>query len=321
MKTLALLTLCATLLGLVPPAAAQGYPNKSIRVVVGYSPGGAADVIARILVNDLQRQLGQTILVDNRPGAGATLAAEIVARAPADGYTLLLGTAALFGLDQHLYKVKYTAADFTPINLTARSPLILAVYKNLGPRTVAELMAYAKANPGKLNYAHSGFGAAPHLAGVDFEKAIGVPLTHVPYKGGAPALQAVAAGDVQLSFGTAASVLPLGPQGLVRMLGVTSLRRSSVAPDLLPLAEQGLPGFEHDFWFGLFGPARLPPEVREKLFAASTKAVNDPAVKAGLLIGGNEAQGSRTPAEFTEFARASGRTALERAVQAGVKLE
>lgn len=321
MKTLALLTLCASLLCGVAPAAAQGYPNKSIRLVVGYSPGGAADIIARILAESLQRQLGQSVVVDNKPGAGSTLASDFVARAPADGYTLLLGTAALYGLDQHLFKVKYTHTDFTPITLASQSPLILAVNKDLGPRTVAELMVYAKANPGKLNYAHSGVGQTPHLAGIGFEKAVGVPITHIPYKGGAPALQAVAAGDVQLSFGTAASVLPLGRQGLVRMLGVSSLQRSSVAPDLLTLAEQGLPGFEYDFWFGLFGPAKLPPNVMERLFAAATKAINDPELKAKLLLGGNEAQASRTPADFGEFARASGRTALERSIQAGVKVD
>ena len=321
MKTFALLTLCATLLGWDAPAAAQGYPNKPIRLVVGYSPGGAADVIARILAENLQRQFGKNVVVDNKPGAGSTLASDFVARAPADGYTLLLGTAALFGLDQQLYKVKYASADFTPITLVSQSPLILAVNKDLGPRTVAELITYAKANPGKLNYAHSGLGATPHLAGIGFEKAVGVPMTHIPYKGGAPALQAVAAGDVQLSFGTAASVLPLGRQGLVRMLGVSSLQRSTVAPELLPLAEQGLPGFEYDLWFGLFGPSKLPPEALDRLFAAATKAINDPDVKAKLLLGGNEAQSSRTPADFGEFARASGRTALERSIQAGVKFD
>jgi tripartite-type tricarboxylate transporter receptor subunit TctC len=180
--------------------------------------------------------------------------------------------------------------------------LILAVNKDLGPRTVAELMAYAKANPGKLNYSHSGVGQTPHLAGIGFEKAVGVPITHIPYKGGAPALQAVAAGDVQLSFGTAASVLPLGRQGLVRMLGMSSLQRSSVAPDLLTLAEQGLPGFEYDFWFGLFGPAKLPPDVMDRLFAATTKAINDPEFKAKLLLG-------RTGAGDT--GRRQGRIALD----------
>ena len=151
MKTLSLLTLCASLLLGVAPAAAQGYPNKPIRLVLGYSPGGAADIIARILAESLQRQLGQSVVVDNKPGAGSTLASDFVARAPADGYTLLLGTAALYGLDQHLFKVKYTPADFTPITLASQAHLILAVNKDLGPRTVAELMAYAKANPGKLN--------------------------------------------------------------------------------------------------------------------------------------------------------------------------
>jgi tripartite-type tricarboxylate transporter receptor subunit TctC len=320
-KQFAFLTFFAALLSLDAPAAAQGFPNKPIRLVVGYSPGGAADVIARILAEGMQRQLGQNVVVENKPGAGSTLASDFVARAPADGYTLLLGTATLFGRDQQLYKAKYASADFTPITQASQSPLILAVNKDLGPRTVAEWIAFAKANSSKLNCANSGLGATPHLACIGFEKAIGVPITHVPFKGGAPALQSVAAGDVQLSFGTAASVLPLGRQGLVRMLGVTSLQRSSVAPELLPLGEQGLPGFEYAFWFGLFGPSNLPPEVVDRLFAATTKAINDPEVKAKLLRSGNEAQASHTPAAFGEFARASGRTLLEQSIQAGVKLD
>ena len=303
------------------PVLAQGYPNKPIRLVVGYTPGGAADVIARILGEAMGRHLGQTVQVDNKPGAGSTLGSDIVARAPADGYTLLLATATLYGIDQQLYKVKYGPADFTPITLGATSPLILAVNKNLGPRNVAELIAYAKANPGKLNYAHSGIGGTPQLAGIGFEKAVGVPMVHVPYKGGAPALQAVVAGDVQLSFGTAASVLPVGTQGQVRMLGVSSLQRSRIAPDLPTLVEQGLPSFDYGFWFGLFGPAKLPPEVLDKVFAAATKALNEPDVRARLLTGGNEAQPSASPAEFGEWAKASGKQSLERVVQAGVKVE
>ena len=303
------------------PVLAQGYPNKPIRLVVGYTPGGAADVIARILGEAMGRHLGQTLQVDNKPGAGSTLGSDIVARAPADGYTLLLATATLYGIDQQLYKVKYGAADFTPITLAATSPLILAVNKNLGPRNVAELIAYAKANPGKLNYAHSGIGGTPQLAGIGFEKAVGVPMVHVPYKGGAPALQAVVAGDVQLSFGTAASVLPLGQQGQVRMLGVSSLQRSRIAPELPTLVEQGLPGFDYGFWFGLFGPAKLPPEVLDKVYAAATKALNEPDVRARLLAGGNEAQPSPSPTEFGEWAKVSGKQSLERVVQAGVKVE
>lgn len=313
--TMTMLALCT--LG----AAAQGYPARPIRLVVGYTPGGAADVIARILAEAMGRHLGQTVQVDNKPGAGSTLGTDIVVRAPADGYTLLLGTATVYGIDQHLYKTKYGVADLTPVTLVAQSPLILAVNKNLGPRTVAELIAYARANPGKLNYAHSGIGGTPQLAGIGFEKAVGVPMTHVPYKGGAPALQAVAAGDVQLSFGTAASVLPMGQQGLVRMLGVSSLQRSAVAPDLPPLADQGLPGFDHGFWFGLFGPGKLPTEVTDKLFAAATKALADPDVKARLLAGGNEASPSKSPADFGAWAIASGKQSLERVVAAGVKVD
>lgn len=306
----------------VAPACAQAaYPNKPIRLVIGYTPGGAADVIARLVGDALSRQLGQPVNVDNKPGAGSTLGSEIVARAPADGYTLVLATATLYGIDQQLYKVKYTPAEFTPITRFTISPLVLAVSKDMPVKNVQELVAHAKANPGKLNYASSGIGGSPHIAGLSFEKAVGTKMTHIPFKGGAPALQSVAAGDVQLSFGTASSVLPLGQQGMVRMLGVTTAQRSSIAPDLPTVAESGLPGFEFTFWFGLFGPANLPKDVVDKLFAASTKVLADPELKAKLLIGGNEVAASKSPAEFHEWAAANGRAVLERVEQAGVKLE
>jgi len=312
--------LAGVLATLAAPAAAQGYPNKPIRLIIGYTPGGAADVIARIVGDAMGRQLGQPLNIDNKPGAGSTLASELLARAPADGYTLGLATATLYGIDQHLYRVKYTPADFTPISRFTVSPLILAVHKN-GAKTVPELVSYVKANTGKVNYASSGIGGSPHIAGLSFEKALGTKMTHIPFKGGAPALQSVASGDVQLSFGTASSVLPLGQQGLVRMLGVTTLQRSAIAPELPTIAESGLPGFEFTFWFGLFGPAKLPPEVVDKLFAAATKVLADPEVKAKLLAGGNEALASRSPAEFHEWAAANGRAVQERVEQAGVKLE
>ncbi|RZJ26764.1 MAG: tripartite tricarboxylate transporter substrate binding protein [Haliea sp.] len=299
----------------------QAYPNKPIRLIVGYTPAGAGDFIARIVGEAMSRQLGQSILVDNKAGAGSTLASTLLAQAPADGYTLGLATGTLYGIDQHLYKVKYTPASFTPITRFTISPLILAVNKDLGVATTKDLIAYTRANPGKLNYSSSGIGGSPHMGGLTFEKAIGGKMTHIPYKGGAPALQAVVAGDVQLSFGTAASVLPLGQAGNVKMLGVTTAQRSAIAPDLPTLAEGGLPGFDFSFWFGLFGPANLPKEIQDKLFTVATQVLNDPQVRARLLGTGNESAPSKSPAEFHEWATANGKAVLERAEAAGVKVE
>jgi tripartite-type tricarboxylate transporter receptor subunit TctC len=307
---------------LVPAAShAQGYPNKPIRLVIGYSPAGAADFIARIVGEAMSKELGQPVLVDNKPGAGSTLASTLLAQAPADGYTLGLATATIYGIDQLLYKTKYTPDSFTPVTRLTVSPLILAVNKDLGVGDIKALAAKAKANPGKYNYSSSGVGGSPHVAALTFEKAMGVQMTHVPYKGGAPALQAVAAGDVELSFGTAASVLPLGNQGVVKMLGVTSPQRSAVAPGLPALAEQGLPGFEFTFWFGLFGPGGMPKEVTDKLFAVATKVLADPNVRARLVANGNEAAPSPSPREFGQWASADGIRARDRVVQAGVKLD
>jgi tripartite-type tricarboxylate transporter receptor subunit TctC len=314
--------LLAIVTALCPTAwAQQAYPSRPIRLLVGYTPAGAADFIARIVGDAMSKQLGQTVVVDNKPGAGSTLASNLLSQAPADGYTLGLATGTLYGIDQQLYKVKYTPANFTPITRFTISPLILAVNKDLGVTSVKDLVARVKANPGKLNYSSSGIGGSPHVAALTFEKAVGAGMAHIPYKGGAPALQAVVAGDVQLSFGTAASVLPLGQQGVVRMLGVTTTQRSAVAPDLLTVTESGLPGFEFTFWFGLFAPAGLPKDIADKLFAVATQVLADPQVKAKLLGSGNEVAVSRSPTEFHEWASANGRAMLERVEQAGVKLD
>ncbi len=320
MKTL---LLAAALAGLCTCAAAQSepYPNRPIRLLVGYSPSGAADLIARIVADALGKELGQSIVVDNKPGAGSTLASSLLWRASADGYTLGLATATLYGIDQHLYKVKYQPADFTPITRLTVSPLVLAVNKDLGIGTVQELVAKVKAQPGKLNYSSSGIGGSPHIAALSFERAVGAQMVHIPFKGGAPALQAVVAGDVQLSFGTAASVLPLGRPGTVKMLGVTTEQPSAVVPGLPTLASQGLPGFEFSFWFGLFGPAQLPAEVTQRLYAAAAKVLADPQVQRKLLDTGNEALASASPAELDTWAAASGREALERIKDANVKVE
>lgn len=315
-------SLFALVLALLLPLAAwaQAYPAKPIRLIIGYTPGGAADVIARLVGEALSRELGQPITVDNKPGAGSTLASDILWRAPADGYTLGLATGTLYGIDQHLYKVKYQPTDFTPISRLTISPLILAVNKDLPVKSLRELVAYARANPGKLNYSSSGIGGSPHIGGLSFEKAVGSAMTHIPFKGGAPALQAVAQGDVHLSFGTASSVLPIGQQGLVRMLGVSTPGKSAVAPDLAPISEV-LPGFDISFWFGLFGPAKLPKDVTDRLYAATVKVLAQPELKARLLVGGNETAPSASPIEFNDWAAGNGRAVLERVQQAGVKAE
>ena len=222
MRTASLILCLCLPAAMALPVSAEPYPTRPIRILVGYSPAGAGDFIARIVGEAMARELGQPVTIDNRPGAGSTLASNLLAQAPADGYTLGLATGTLYGIDQQLYKVRYTPASFTPVSRLTVSPLILAVNKDIGVADLKQLVAKAQANPGKLNYSSSGIGGSPHIAALSFEKAVGAKMAHIPYKGGAPALQAVVAGDVQLSFGTAASVLPLGQQGTVHMLGVTT---------------------------------------------------------------------------------------------------
>ena len=311
----------AALAALPAMAAAQDYPTRPIRLLVGYTPAGAADYVARVFGEALSKELGQTVLVDNKPGAGSTLASAALAQAAPDGYTLGLATSTLYGVDQQLYKARYKATDFTPVTRLTVSPLILAVNKNLNVSDIKTLVAKARAQAGKFNYSSSGIGGSPHLAGLQFEKATGVKMTHVPYKGGAPALQAVAAGEVELSFGTAASVLPMGTQGVVKMIGVTTPKPSAVAPGLPALAETGLPGFDFTFWFGLYGPAGLPDGIRDKLFAATAKVMADPQLRAKLASNGSEVSTSASPAEFGKWAAADGQSAVTRIEQAGVKLD
>lgn len=315
------IALLLSLLGCLNTARASDYPTKPIRLIVGYSPSGAGDGIARIFGEALSKELGQGVVVDNKPGAGGTLASALLARAPADGYTIGLATGTLYGIDQHLYRVRYTPADFTPINRITVSPLVLAVSPKSGITQLKDLVAHAIAQPGKLNYSSSGIGGSPHLAALTFQKASGVSMVHIPFKGGAPALQAVATGDVDLAFGTAASVLPLGRQGVVMMLGVTTRQPSVVAPGLPTLESLGLSGFEFSFWFGLFGPAQLPPELQARLVVASNKVLADPAVREKLLATGNEAAPFEGPAAFKAWAADAGKAQLDKVKSANVKVE
>ncbi|RQO44975.1 ABC transporter substrate-binding protein [Variovorax sp. KBW07] len=304
-------------------ALADSYPTRPITLVVGFPAGGGADTVARIVSDKMAKLLGQPVIIDNKPGAGTTIASDQVARAAPDGYTLLLGSANLYGSDKLLYKaVKYDGAkSFVPISRWSSAPMLLAVNKDVSAKTVQALIAEARQNPGKLAYSSSGTGVVTHLAGLSFEKAAGVTMLHVPYKGGAPSIQAVAAGDVQLTFGTPPSVLPMAQGQKLRVLAVTSGQRSPLFPDVPSIAEAGVKGYDYTFWFGLFAPAGLPPEMAQKLFDASVAALNDPDVKARMEKSGNEAAPSKSLAEFRSWATAEGAKSKELTERSGATVE
>jgi len=290
-------------------ALAQGYPSRPITLVVGFPPGGGADAVARIVTDKLGKVLGQPIVIDNKPGAGTTLASDIVARAPADGYTLLLGSGNLYGSDQLLYKsAKYDGVkDFTPISRWSVSPMLVAVRQDFPERSVQGLVDLARKKPGKLTYSSSGTGVITHLAGLSFTQATAIDMLHVPYKGGAPSLQAVGAGDVDMTFGSPPSVLPLAQANKLRVLAVTTAERSPLFPDLPGMKESGVKDYDFTIWFGLFGPAGLPAEVSKKLFDASLEALGDSEVKARLEKQGNLAVPSVSQQEFKDWALKEGK--------------
>jgi len=292
-----LLAFCAS------QAVAQTYPSKPVRLVVGFAPGGAADTVARAFQEPLTRALGQPIVIDNRPGAGSSIAAEHVAKSAPDGYTMLIASPSSILVNPQLTpKAGFQPLkDLVPISKVTSSPLILAVNPGVGVSSVKELIAYAKKNPGKLNFATSGNGSAPHLAAVLFERLAGVDMVHVPYKGGAPAVQSVLAGDTQLSFATPPSVLPLVQAGRLRALAVTSRAATPLVPGVPGMAEAGLPDYEISFWYGFFVPAGTPPEVVRKLFSATSQALKLPEIARMLARDGTEIAGSASPEDYAAF--------------------
>lgn len=287
---------------------AQTYPSKPVTLVVGFPPGGGADAVARQVADQLGRQLGQPMILDYRPGGGTTLASAYVAKAAPDGYTVYMTSASHYGADKVLYKnsVKYDGNSFTPIARWTRTPLILAVGASSGLASTQDLVTHAKAKPGELSYSSSGSGGAPHLAALQFEAAANLKMLHVPFKGGAPAVTAVASGDVQLTFGTPPSIIPLAQTGRVKMIAVTSAERSAAFPNLPTLSEAGIKDIDYTFWFGLFGPAGLPKEIVDRLAEASAKALAEPELKAKLAASGNSVSVSKSPAEFAAWAQSEG---------------
>jgi tripartite-type tricarboxylate transporter receptor subunit TctC len=277
----------------------QAYPTKPIRIVVPFPAGGTTDVLARAAAQKLSESLGQPVVVDNRPGAGGNIGAELVAKSPPDGYTMLMGTVGTHAINPSLYpKMPYDhVRDFAPIILVAGVPNVLVVNPSLPVNSVQELIAYAKANPGKLNFASSGNGTSIHLSAELFKTMTGVQMAHIPYKGSAPALQDLAGGQVQLMFDNLPSSLALIKAGRLKALAVTSKARAQALPDVPTIAESGLPGFEASSWFGLLVPTGTPQPVIAKVNAEIAKWLATPEAKEKLLAQGATAAGG-TPEDF-----------------------
>ena len=300
-RGLALIT-ALMLAGACANAWAQAYPAKPVRLVVGFTPGGAADFVARALGECLGRALGQNIVIENRAGAGSSIAADYVAKSAPDGYTMLIASPSSISVNPALNsKLGYSLRDFIPITKVSTSPLLIAANPGTGINSISELIAAAKKTPGRLNYASSGNGSAPHLAGVLFTRLAGIDLVHVPFKGGGPAVQSVLSGDTQVTFATPPSVLPLVQAGRLRALAVTSRARSPLLPNLPGMAEAGLPDYEMSFWYGFFVPAGTKPEIVKKLFDATLSALKQPEVKQAFAREATETAASRSPEEFAAF--------------------
>jgi tripartite-type tricarboxylate transporter receptor subunit TctC len=284
--------------------AADNYPAKPIRLIVPFPPGGPADALARIVGEKMAASLGKAIVVENRPGAGGNIGMEVGAKAAPDGYTLVLAPAGNLTLNPSLYRsIPYVVGrDFAPITVLATVPNILVVHPSIPAKTVTELMQYAKAHPGELNFSSPGNGSGAHLAGELLKSMAAVDMTHIPFNGIAPAVTAVLGGQVQVMFAGAPSVLQHVKSGKLRALGVASLARIAAAPDLPTLAESGFPGFDVTSWYGIVAPAGTPSQVIDRLHSEMTKALNEPDVREKLAGLGAEPVGN-TPAEFAATIR------------------
>ena len=296
-----IVALCCALCALAPAhGLAQAYPGKPIRMLVGYSPGGSVDASARVIAERLGPILGQTVLVENRPGATGNIAADMLAKAAPDGYTLYMGTS-INAVSVSLFKsLPYDPVrDFAPVSRVVVSPSILVVHPSVPANSVRELVAYAKAHPGKLAYATTGAGSSPHLCAELFSSLAGIKMLHVPYKGGAPAMTDLLGGQVALSFSNPTSITPHLKTGRIRALAVTTARRYSNLPTLPTMIEEGFPDFDLSAWYGVMAPAGTPVEIINRLNAEIGKILRMSDVQEILAIQGLEAFPS-TPAELAK---------------------
>ncbi|MCU0897672.1 MAG: tripartite tricarboxylate transporter substrate binding protein [Burkholderiales bacterium] len=332
MKRLALgIALFATLFGAgagagvahAQGAAAAAYPGKPIRFVVPFPPGGPLDIMARAIGQKLTESWGQPVVVDNRPGAGGSLGAELVAKAPGDGYTLLMGAVSTHAINPHLYaRIGYDPfRDFVPVALVAEVPNVLVVNPSVPATSVQELVALAKAKPGYLNFGSGSTGSTGHLAGELFKSLAGVDMVHIPYKGGAPAMQDLLGGQVQLMFDNLANSLPQVKAGKLRALAVTTSTRSPAVPDLPTINEAGVKGFDLSTWFGVFVPAGTPPEIVAKLNAGIVAALESKELADRLAAMGTSPPKNNTPAAFAAFVRAENAKYAKVVKESGAKVD
>jgi tripartite-type tricarboxylate transporter receptor subunit TctC len=304
-------------------ASAQGYPSRPIRLVVPYPPGGPLDIMARAIGQKLTEAWNQPVIVDNRAGAGGNIGADLVAKSPADGYTLLMGAVATHAINPTLYgRLPYDPVrDFAPVALVAQVPNILVVNPSVPARSVKELIELARARPGYLNFGSGSTGSTGHLAGELFKTMAGVQMVHIPYKGGAPAMADLLAGQVQLMFDNLANALPNVRAGRLRALAVTTLARSPAMPDLPTIAESGLPGFDLTTWFGVMAPAGTPGEIVLRLNAEIVRALDATDMRERLEKMGAEPPANNTPERFAAFIRAEAAKYAKVVKESGAKVE
>jgi tripartite-type tricarboxylate transporter receptor subunit TctC len=310
------------LLASLPAAAAEAFPSRPLRFVVGFLPGGPSDTIARVVGQKLAETLGQPVVIDNRAGAGGNISAEIVARALPDGHSLLLGTGGPLVIAPIVgQKVGFDPdKDFLAVSNLGDSMSILCAHPSAPFGTVQELITYARSRPGEVNYASSGIGTANHLAAELLSSMAKIQLVHVPYKGSGAALPALIGGQVKMGFGPLLPAIPHVKAGRLKALGVTGLKRSRGAPDIPTIAEQGLPGYEVNSWYGVFVPAKTPPAIIAKLNATLIKVLALPDVQERLTRDGVDPRGS-TPAELDAIVRAERKLWSKVIREANIKVE
>ncbi len=284
-------------------AGSQSFPNRPVHLVVPYAPGGAVDLVARSLAQGLQEGLGQSVVVDNRPGGGGSIGVDVVAKSPPDGYTLSVVAIGALTINVHLNKLPYDPLkDLAPVTVLATSPMIVGVNASIPVYSIKDLIAYVKARPGKVSYSSNGLGSLSFLSGELFKRMTGIDMVHVPYKGGAPAAVALASGEVSVGVTEPTSMLPHVRAGRIRALAVTDPKRSITVPEIPTVAESGVPGYETNSWVALFAPAGTPAEIISRLSTESARALKLSEVRERIMKSGQEPV-SNTPAEMARILR------------------